>query len=86
VFKRAFERSSIFCCFTPGIGTRTDDPAIRRWTALLYHDVIFYEATETQIIVPPLDLGRAILPSWREAAHDNRRRPLAETQKRKARY
>jgi toxin ParE1/3/4 len=35
----------------PGIGTRTDDPAIRRMTALPYRYVIFYEATETEIII-----------------------------------
>lgn len=35
----------------PGIGTRTDDPAIRRMTASPYRYVIFYEATETAIII-----------------------------------
>jgi plasmid stabilization system protein ParE len=35
----------------PGIGTRTDDPVIRRMTALPYPYVIFYEATETEIII-----------------------------------
>ncbi|MBV9750268.1 MAG: type II toxin-antitoxin system RelE/ParE family toxin [Acetobacteraceae bacterium] len=35
----------------PGLGTRTDDPTIRRMTALPYHYVIFYEATETEIII-----------------------------------
>jgi toxin ParE1/3/4 len=35
----------------PGIGTRTDDPAIRRMTALPYPYVIFYEATEAEIII-----------------------------------
>lgn len=35
----------------PGIGTRTDDPTIRRMTALPYPYLIFYEATETEIII-----------------------------------
>jgi toxin ParE1/3/4 len=35
----------------PGTGTRTDDPIIRRMTALPYPYLIFYEATETGIIV-----------------------------------
>ncbi len=35
----------------PAIGTRTDDPAIRRMTALPYRYVIFYEATESEIII-----------------------------------
>jgi toxin ParE1/3/4 len=35
----------------PGIGTRTDDPAIRRITALPYPYVIFYEATEADLII-----------------------------------
>jgi toxin ParE1/3/4 len=35
----------------PGIGTRTDDPTIRRMTALPYPYVIFYEATEAEIII-----------------------------------
>lgn len=35
----------------PGIGTRTDDPAIRRMTALPYPYLIFYEATETEVII-----------------------------------
>ena len=47
----AFTRSSIFCCFIPDIGTRTDDPSIRRMTALPYPYLIFYEATETEIII-----------------------------------
>jgi toxin ParE1/3/4 len=34
----------------PGIGTRTDDPTIRRMTALPYLYLILYEATETEII------------------------------------
>ncbi|MGH7117412.1 MAG: type II toxin-antitoxin system RelE/ParE family toxin [Acetobacteraceae bacterium] len=34
----------------PGIGTRTDDPTIRRMTAVPYPYLIFYEATETEII------------------------------------
>jgi plasmid stabilization system protein ParE len=35
----------------PGIGTRTDDPAIRRMTTLPHPYLIFYEATETEIII-----------------------------------
>jgi plasmid stabilization system protein ParE len=35
----------------PGIGTRTDDPSIRRMTVLPYPYVIFYEATEAELIV-----------------------------------
>ena len=35
----------------PGIGTRTHDQTIRRMTALPYPYVIFYEATETEIII-----------------------------------
>jgi plasmid stabilization system protein ParE len=37
--------------FYPCIGTRTDDPTIRRMTALPYPYVIFYEATETEVII-----------------------------------
>lgn len=35
----------------PAIGTRTDDPTIRRMTTSPYPYLIFYEATETEIIV-----------------------------------
>jgi plasmid stabilization system protein ParE len=35
----------------PHIGTRTDDPTIRRMTALPYPYLIFYEPTETEIII-----------------------------------
>jgi toxin ParE1/3/4 len=35
----------------PGIGTRTDDPTVRRMTALPYPYLIFYEATETELII-----------------------------------
>jgi toxin ParE1/3/4 len=35
----------------PGIGTRTDDPTIRRMTALPYPYLIFYEVTETEIVI-----------------------------------
>jgi plasmid stabilization system protein ParE len=34
----------------PGVGARTDDPTIRRMTALPYPYVIFNEATEAEII------------------------------------
>lgn len=35
----------------PRIGRRTDDPAIRRMTVLPYPCLVFYEATDTEIIV-----------------------------------
>jgi toxin ParE1/3/4 len=35
----------------PHIGTRTDDPAIRRMTVMPYPYLIFYEPTATEIIV-----------------------------------
>ena len=35
----------------PHIGRRTDDPAIRRMSATPYPYLVFYEATETEIIV-----------------------------------
>lgn len=35
----------------PGIGTRTDDPTIRRMTASPYPYLIFYEVTESEIII-----------------------------------
>lgn len=35
----------------PHIGARTDDPATRRLTTSPYPYVIFYEATETEIII-----------------------------------
>jgi plasmid stabilization system protein ParE len=35
----------------PEIGVRTDDPVIRRLTTRPYPFLIFYEATETEIIV-----------------------------------
>jgi plasmid stabilization system protein ParE len=35
----------------PGIGRRTEDPAIRRMTVLPYPYLIFYEAAETEIII-----------------------------------
>lgn len=35
----------------PGIGRRTDDPAIRRMATAPYPYLVFYEATETEIIV-----------------------------------
>ena len=35
----------------PHIGRRTNDPAIRRMTTTPYPYLIFYEATETEIIV-----------------------------------
>lgn len=35
----------------PHIGTRTNDPAIRRMTTSPYPYLIFYEATGTEIII-----------------------------------
>jgi plasmid stabilization system protein ParE len=35
----------------PYIGRRTNDPAIRRLTATPYRYVVFYEVTESEIIV-----------------------------------
>jgi toxin ParE1/3/4 len=35
----------------PGIGTSTDDPTIQRMTTLPYPYLIFYEATEAEIII-----------------------------------
>jgi len=35
----------------PHIGRRTNDPAIRRMTATPYPYLIFYETTETEIII-----------------------------------
>ena len=35
----------------PNIGTRTDDPAIRRMTIVPYPYLIFYEVTEAEIII-----------------------------------
>ncbi len=35
----------------PFIGTRTDDPAIRRMTTAPYPYLVFYEATDAELIV-----------------------------------
>ncbi len=35
----------------PRIGTRTDDPAIRRMTTLQYPYLVFYEPTDSEIII-----------------------------------
>jgi toxin ParE1/3/4 len=35
----------------PHIGSRTNDPAIRRMTTTPYPYLVFYEATETEIII-----------------------------------
>ncbi|UZE48421.1 type II toxin-antitoxin system RelE/ParE family toxin [Rhodopseudomonas sp. P2A-2r] len=35
----------------PHIGVRTDDPAIRRLTTTPYPYLVFYEATDTEIVV-----------------------------------
>jgi plasmid stabilization system protein ParE len=41
----------------PHIGVRTDDPAIRRLTTPPYPYLIFYEVTETEIIIHALRHG-----------------------------
>ena len=51
----------------PLIGIRTDHPTIRRMTALPYPNLIFYEATETEIIIHAV----------RHAARDPSRMPGA---------
>jgi toxin ParE1/3/4 len=35
----------------PHLGSRTDDPAIRRLTTMPYPYLVFYEATEAEIII-----------------------------------
>jgi plasmid stabilization system protein ParE len=35
----------------PHIGRRTNDPAIRRMTTAPYPHLVFYEATETEVII-----------------------------------
>jgi plasmid stabilization system protein ParE len=35
----------------PMIGTRTDDPTIRRMTTTPYRDLILYEVTDTEVII-----------------------------------
>jgi len=35
----------------PHIGTRTDDPIIRRMTTTPYPYLVFYEATESEVII-----------------------------------
>ena len=35
----------------PAIGTPTDDPAIRRMASLPYPYLIFYEATDTEMVI-----------------------------------
>jgi hypothetical protein len=44
----------------PHIGVRTDDPTIRRLTTLPYPYLIFYEVAETEIIIMPCAMPRAI--------------------------
>ena len=41
----------------PLIGTRTDDPTIRRMTTSPYPYLIFYEGTETEIIIHAIRHG-----------------------------
>ena len=53
----------------PGVGTHTDDPTIRRMTALPYPYVIFYEVTEAEIIIHAI----------RHAARDPSTMPGART-------
>jgi plasmid stabilization system protein ParE len=53
----------------PGIGSRTDDPAIRRMTARPYPYVIFYEATRARSSSTPSVTRRGILLACRVRAH-----------------
>jgi toxin ParE1/3/4 len=41
----------------PHIGRRTDDPAIRRMTTTPYPYLVFYEATEAEIIIHAIRHG-----------------------------
>jgi toxin ParE1/3/4 len=41
----------------PQIGVRTDDPVIRRLTTMPYPYLIFYEITETEIIIHAIRHG-----------------------------
>jgi plasmid stabilization system protein ParE len=50
-FKPASRFSRTFYCFYPHIGRRTNDPAIRRMTMTPYPYLIFYEATDTELII-----------------------------------
>lgn len=43
----------------PHIGTRANDPAIRRMTASPYPDLVFYEATDMEIIIHAVRHGAA---------------------------
>jgi toxin ParE1/3/4 len=51
VFKLGFSTLSISSSFTPYIGLRTEDPVIRRLTTSPYPYLIFYEVTETEVII-----------------------------------
>jgi plasmid stabilization system protein ParE len=51
----------------PHIGRRTNDPAIRRMTTTPYPYLVFYEATETEVIIHAV----------RHAAHDPSRMPAS---------
>ena len=51
MFRLAFRPSSISWSCTPRAGTRTDDPTIRRVVASPYPYLIFYEATEDEVII-----------------------------------
>ena len=55
VFRRAYNPSSLFfialLAIHPHIGVRTNDPDIRRLTTLPYPYLVFYEVTETEIII-----------------------------------
>jgi toxin ParE1/3/4 len=41
----------------PYIGVRTDDPVIRRLTTSPYPYLIFYEVTETEVVIPAVRHG-----------------------------
>lgn len=46
----------------PNVGTRTDDPTIRRMTASPYPYLIFYEVADAEVIIHPSVTRRAIPP------------------------
>jgi hypothetical protein len=50
----------------PRMGVRTDDPAIRRVTTSPYPYLLFYEVTETEIIIHAArHAARSIWDAWR---------------------
>ena len=49
--KAAFRRWSLFFCSIRLLGTRTDDPEIRRMIVLPYPYAVLYEATDDELII-----------------------------------